>query len=341
MEAFFLNGKKKAGEAFELKPFDPGSISEDEVLIETEAFGLNFADVMSRLGLYREAPPFPFVPGYEICGRVKSVGKNVSHVIPGDRVLALTRFGGYSRICKTRAQAVKKIPESWTPAFACALGTQACTAIYMTHFLVHLKNAKSAVVSSPAGGVGSLLVQIIQKNKIPVTGYSGHPEKFSGKEPGMEKILNYKDPEFREMLSREFPDGVDLAFDAVGGKTFKAVLQHLRPGGSIVAYGAASRAGGGGLFPTLKLVFGMGFTHPVFLLMKSRSICGLNMLKVGDRRPDILEQCLNIAVEYGKEGVLKPLEGKTFSRQHISDAHAWLESGRSSGKTVVTWDSEK
>src|SRR5690606_26547770 len=69
---------------------------DSEVLVQVEGFGLNYADVMARNGLYKEAPKLPFVPGYEIVGKVIQQGKDVLGELEGKRVVAFTHFGGYA-----------------------------------------------------------------------------------------------------------------------------------------------------------------------------------------------------------------------------------------------------
>jgi NADPH2:quinone reductase len=81
-----------------------------EVLVKVQGFGLNFADVMARKGLYQDAPPIPSLIGYDVVGTVERVGSNVTNVLEGDRVTALTRFGGYAEFALTDARAVAKIP---------------------------------------------------------------------------------------------------------------------------------------------------------------------------------------------------------------------------------------
>ncbi|HNL84123.1 MAG TPA: alcohol dehydrogenase catalytic domain-containing protein, partial [Chitinophagales bacterium] len=97
MKAFYLVKNGKAETAFELRDINIPEIGNEEVGVNVEAFGINFADVVARLGNYQDCPPLPCVVGYEAVGRVDKVGKNVSSVKAGDRVLVFTRFGGYSQ----------------------------------------------------------------------------------------------------------------------------------------------------------------------------------------------------------------------------------------------------
>ena len=96
-KALVLKRKGKSNQAFELQDIDLPALKQDEVLIESESFGLNYADVMARNGLYKDAPPMPCVIGYEAVGVIEQVGSQVDQKMIGQRVLAFCRFGGYGR----------------------------------------------------------------------------------------------------------------------------------------------------------------------------------------------------------------------------------------------------
>lgn len=160
MKAAVLVCKGLPGRAFEIQERPLPELHDNSVLIETEAFGLNYADVMARKGQYRDAPPMPSVIGYDVCGRVQATGKNVEHLQPGDRVTALTRFGGYAQFAVTDAGAAVKIPEDTDACTALALATQGATAWYCAEEVCRIYPHERILVTAAAGGVGSLLVQI-------------------------------------------------------------------------------------------------------------------------------------------------------------------------------------
>ena len=116
--------------AFEIREAPTPQPQAGQVLIKVDAFGLNFADVMARNGLYQEAPKPPFVPGYEVVGRVEKLGEGAGNLRVGERVVAFTRFGGYAEYACTAATAVVPIPEDMSHAVAAALATQYCTAYH-------------------------------------------------------------------------------------------------------------------------------------------------------------------------------------------------------------------
>src|SRR5690606_24038728 len=129
-----------ASKVLEVREAPDPSPGPGEVRVAVEAAGVNFADVIARLGLYLDAPPVPFVPGYEVAGRVDAVGPGVTAPAVGARVVALTRFGGYSsRVCIPAAQAIP-VPDGLPSTKAAGIPV-----VYLTawHSLVTLGNLRA------------------------------------------------------------------------------------------------------------------------------------------------------------------------------------------------------
>ena len=159
MKAIYVVKHGKAETAFEVRETPIPVPGPNEVLVKAEGFGLNFADVVARKGMYQDAPPIPSVIGYDVCGIVERVGNEVTGVKQGDRVTALTSFGGYAEYALTDGRAVAKIPGSLSIPEATALTTQFCTAYYAAAELVNLFPGDKVLIHSAAGGVGTGLMQ--------------------------------------------------------------------------------------------------------------------------------------------------------------------------------------
>src|SRR5262245_55199638 len=99
-------------EVFETREAADPTPSEGEMRIRVRAAGVNFADVLARLGLYPDAPDPPLVVGYEVAGHVDAIGRSVTGFSEGDRVVALTRFGGYADMVVVPARQAFHFPES-------------------------------------------------------------------------------------------------------------------------------------------------------------------------------------------------------------------------------------
>jgi NADPH2:quinone reductase len=170
MKALFLVRYGDAHQAFSLKESPDLIAKSGEVRIHVEASGLNFADVMARMGLYPEAPKNPAVLGYEVVGHIDQLGAGVDPQWLGKRVLALTRFGGYASQACARVEAVVEIPANWNASETTALGTQGLTAVFAATHAVHLVAKDRVLVHAAAGGVGILLTQIAQSKGCFVVG---------------------------------------------------------------------------------------------------------------------------------------------------------------------------
>ena len=159
MKAIYIVKYGSANEAFEFRETPKPVPKAGEVLVKVEGFGLNFADVMARKGMYEDAPPIPSLIGYDVVGIVERVGSNVTNVLEGDRVTALTRFGGYAEFALTDCRAVAKISDSLSITVGTALTTQFCTAYYCAAEAVNLFEGDRVLIHSAAGGVGTALMQ--------------------------------------------------------------------------------------------------------------------------------------------------------------------------------------
>jgi NADPH2:quinone reductase len=199
-QGFVLTKIGEAQRAFSLQEIEIGPLQPHEVLIASEAFGLNYADVMARLGLYREAPPLPCVLGYELVGRVTEVGANVDPSLVGQRVLAFTRFGAYAKHAKTTANAI--VPIDDMPAQeALPFATQGVTAHYMAEVLSPIQAHDHVLVHAAAGGVGSFLVQLAKLNGATVYGKIGSDSKKAYLQSlGADFVINYKKEDYFKTL---------------------------------------------------------------------------------------------------------------------------------------------
>lgn len=316
---------------------DPEPKSE-EVLVKVDAFGLNYADVMSRKGIYNDCPPLPAVLGYESVGTVEKIGSEVTAVKKGDRVVAFTRFGSYAEKVVTPELAVAKIPEEMSNGEAVALATQYCTAWYSGFEAINIYPGEHVLVHAAAGGVGTALVQLLKWKGAIVYGTASSDKKLEYlKDLGVDFPINYTKTDFvEEILRLRGKSRLDVIFDPIGGSNFKRSLKVLGYGGRIVPFGASSREKKG-LLSLLKVGFGFGFHSPVGHIMKSQTWAGVNMLRIADNKPELMNFCMNQVIELYKQGVCKPHVGGVFSANEIGKAHDFLESRKSIGKLVVEW----
>ncbi len=340
MQAVYLTKQANAHDSFEIREAERPVPGINEAMIQVEAFGLNFADVLARQGMYKDAPPIPAILGYEVVGTIALMGANVEGFQIGQRVVAFTRFGGYAQYAVSDQRAMEAIPDHWEQGKALALATQYCTAYYAAYESLNLHEEDKVLIHSAAGGVGIALSQLVRLKGCTIFGTASRDEKMEVmKSNGVHHPINYREKDFRTAIQKALgEDRLDVIFESLGGRYFKQSMQLLGAGGRIVGFGASSRSGGAkNIFNTLKLVAGFGFFSPVQILMKSQAIIGVYMLAVADYQPKKLQRCLQDVVALAKEDKLHPYVGATYPADQIGEAHAHLQSGRSIGKIAVKW----
>ncbi|MCR9170988.1 MAG: zinc-binding dehydrogenase [bacterium] len=337
-EGYFLVKKGDANQAFELRSLELPAVKANEVVVEVEAFGLNYADVMARNGLYRGAPPMPCVLGYEAVGTIVEVGSDVQSDLLGRRVMAFCRFGAYSRHVVTMDFAVVPVGEEDAVELL-ALCTQGVTAYYMAEHLAPVHENDIVLVHAAAGGVGTLLIQMAKRRGAAVIAKVGRSEKEAlVKELGADHVVNYRTGDYAEQV-RKVLNGkkLDVSFNPAGGSTFKKDMSLLGADGRMFVFGGSELSGAKwGILSAISFVFKMGRVMPVMLMGKSKSILGVNMLEIADSKPEVMKRCLNEVVKMYQSGALKPQSGGMFPEDQLAEAHALLESGKSTGKIGVS-----
>lgn len=334
MKAIYLVKNGSADKAFEWREFSIRKPVEDEVMIETEAAGINFADISARLGNYKDCPPLPAIIGYEAVGRVKEIGPDVKGLEVGNRVVAFTRFGGYSQIVYQKESAVAVIPEEMPVGDALALATQYCTAYYASHIASNVLPNDKVLIHAAAGGVGWALVQLCKLKGAFIYGTAGSDSKLELiKTNGVDVPINYTTSDF----SKEIQEPIDVAFDSIGADVFRKSYLLLNRGGRIVGYGAASFTDAHQIFSKAKKALEFGIYHPAQLLLESRAMIGVNMLRIADYRPDILQHCMQSVIQLYIEKKIFPHVGALYPASEIAKAHADMENRKTVGKIGIVF----
>jgi len=339
MKAIFLVKKGKADKAFEFRELPKPDVANDEVLIRVDYSGLNFADTLARKGLYRDAPPMPCVLGYDVSGVIEEAGSKVDTLKKGDRVTAFTHFGGYAEYAVTKAIGAVKIPDRLDGATATALATQYATAYYSSLHITNVYEGDKVLIHAAAGGVGTAFTQIALHKKCIVFATAGSDEKVELlKKAGVQYAINYRKENYIDIVKEHtMGRGVDAIFDSMGGKYVKDGIKLLGAGGRIICIGAAEMSDKTNPFSKLITGLAFGFYHPAEFIIPSRSIIGVNMLRIAESKPLVLKQCLDEIIKLYEAGAIKPFAGKVFPATEIAKAHEHIESRASTGKVVIKW----
>ncbi len=309
-----------------------------QILIEVSAFGINYADIMARIGKYGETPPLPTTIGYEVVGKITAVGKEIDEKLIGKRVLAFSQFGGYAKHSVIESDAFVAIEDAISDEDALALSTQYVTAYYMSSYQSEIRKHDVVLIHAAAGGVGLGLVQMCKnKGAIVIAKVGGDKKIERVKSLGADFVVNYNTSDYEQEIQK-FLNGKKLtySFNPVGGTTFKKDMRLLGASGKLVLFGGSELSNGKfGILSQLNFVRKMGLIIPAFLMMKSRSLLGVNMLKIALEHPLVLKHCMEEVQHLFHQGKLKTFVDGVYTQEQLAEAHRYLESGKSSGKLVV------
>ncbi|WP_406340557.1 medium chain dehydrogenase/reductase family protein [Streptomyces sp. NBC_00648] len=226
-----------------------------QILIAMEASGVSFAEQQMRRGRYYDQPPFPFVPGYDLVGRVLSTGEGVDPGLTGRRVAALVKVGGWASHVVVDAGDAVLVPDGLTAAEAETVVVNGITAWQMLHRRARVRAGQTVLVHGAGGGVGSVLVQLARAAGAEVIGTASPRHHDALREVGVTPV-DYRAGNVASRVRELAPGGVDAVFDHVGGRSVIDSWRLLAPGGTLVSYGSASTRDdtGSKQWPVLKIL---------------------------------------------------------------------------------------
>lgn len=215
-------------------------IAPNEVLIEILYTAVNPVDWKIREGYLKERLPchFPLIPGWDAAGKIAAVGKDVHNLKVGDEVYAYCRkpivqWGTYAEFIAFEAENVALKPKNINFAQAAAIPLVGLTAWQALFDSVHLKKGETILIHAGAGGVGSMAIQFAKNIGAHVITTASPANHAYVKKLGAETAIDYKNG-FVDQVKKLHPQGVDVVFDCVGGKTLQDSLKVLKPKGRLV-----------------------------------------------------------------------------------------------------------
>ena len=327
-------------EVMQVERFAPPPPSGAQVLIGVRAVGLNFADVFCRLGLYQAAPRPPFAPGFEVAGDVLAVGEEVRDLQPGEKVMAVTRFGAYtSHLLADRAW-VRRLPQEWSFEQGAAFPVATLTAWYGLVHLGRLERGETVVITAAAGGVGQAACRLARAQGARVIGAVGSKEKeAAARQAGAADVLVSADYRiWRAVRKLTEKHGPNLIFDAVGGGSLTRGLASLPAEGRLVLYGFAAMTPSGPKRSWTRLTWRYLRTasiSPFDLVQHNRSVAGFNLVHLW-HRADLFAAALDDLVRRGLIDALTPQVTARFPLEAAGQALEHLRSRSTTGKVVLT-----
>ena len=301
-------------------PDEPGL---GEIRVNVEAIALGFVDQLVIRGHYQVKPDLPFTPGGEIVGTIDKIGGGVRGFKAGQRVATWQFGGGLADQVLIKASRTVHVPDELQSIDAAAILLDYLTAYYALFDIGHLKPGQSLLVSGASGGVGSAAIQLAQANSSIAVGLaSGDAKRRYVQAIGASTVLDYRDENWRNLLKVQYPDGIDMVFDPVGGALFELCFRSLAKRGKHLIIGFASNDG----IPRL----------PANLpLLKSGALIGVDARYLSETDPARVRQILSILLGMAARRKIAPLIAAQFPLDDAASAFRALSDAERIGKVIV------
>jgi NADPH:quinone reductase len=301
-----------------------------QLRVRVRAAGVGSTDLIMLTGSYLYAPKIPFVPGYEVVGVVDGIGAGVTGFEVGDRVAALTVYGGFAELLIREAEHFLPIPEGVSDRDAAAVILNYVTAWQMIHRVAKVQPCRTALVTGAAGGVGTATLQLLRLAGVKTYGAASTPKHELLRSLGAIPI-DYRAGTIDRLMRAMEPAGVDYAFDAVGGADTSRCIGALRRGGILVGFGFM-----GASTKLSQLAMFANIFVGARLRRRVGTFYGITMLYRKNPRPLREDLPKIFALLAAKK--IDPLVQTTFPLVEARQAIELLASGSVQGKIVLTDD---
>ena len=329
---------KKAGgvSAITTEPMQAPTPKAGEVRIKVAYAGINFADLLMRLGFYQPRPPFPFTPGYEVSGVVDALGKGVAGLEVGQKVVAAMRNGGQASFVLSPVDRVIPLPDGISLQAAASTPVTYMTAHHMLHHLGHLRPEDKVLVHGGAGGVGTAALQLCK--------WAGVKQVWATSSKGKHHIIEHygarpidrHNEDFEAIIKEETGGaGVDHILDPIGGDHLRRSLSCLAEGGRLYTYGmsAAAPSGKRSLLKALFALRRMPKFDPLRLMTRNRAVFGVHMGTWSNEA--VMHGQLARIVEGIQTGHLEPIVDSVFDATNVQEAHQYIHDAKNIGKVLL------
>jgi NADPH:quinone reductase-like Zn-dependent oxidoreductase len=328
-----------APEVLELREARDPMPGEGEVRIRVEAAGVNFADVMGRMGLYPDLPALPVVVGYEVAGRVDAAGRSVYPDWVGRPVLAITRFGGYSDVICVPERQVFTRPDAMGADEGAALPVNYLTAYQLIEVMGGLRAGDTVLVHSAGGGVGIAAIQLARRIGARVIGTASAAKHEALRKLGVEHCIDYRTEDF-EARVQEITEGrgVELVLDAVGGTSFKKSYRALAATGRLGMFGvsAAATRKRGRRLDLLRTAASMPWLqfNPIALMNQNKGVFGVNLGHLWGEMERV-SSWMEALLGYYRSGSIRPVVAASFPFERAAEAHHYIQDRKNFGKVLL------
>jgi NADPH:quinone reductase-like Zn-dependent oxidoreductase len=313
-----------------------------DVLIDVQFSGINFADLLMRMGLYPSAPKPPFTPGYEVSGVITKVGSTENDELLGKSVAALTKFGGYSSKVVVKKDRLIALPDGIDMAQAAAMPVVYLTSYVMLSLQAHLQKDEWVLIHNIGGGVGLAAVELSRMIGANIIGTASVGKHDRLREKGIHHLIDYNTEDFVARV-KEITEGkgVDVIIDPIGGENLKKSYKALGSFGRLVVFGFSKAASGPRrkVLHLLKEYIKTPKFSPIQLMGHNKGVFGCHLGMVMDRQ-ELLQECMQKLMSYFQSGDINPHVDRVFPLNRVTDAHQYIMDRRNFGKVLLAADDQ-
>ena len=320
----------------------PDSLKEPiigEVCVKIKYSGINFADIMGRMGLYPTAPKPPYVPGFEIAGIIEKTGGDSTKNLVGRAVVGLSRFHGYSTHTNVPLNQLFFIDEKWLNV-AAAIPVNYLTAYFMMVHQAAIRENEWFLIHGIGGGVGIAAIQIAQHLGVKIIGTCSGWKHNQIHEMGVEHVIDYRSENFKDrVLEITDGNGADVIIDSLGGKALKDSYGCLAEFGRLISYGF-SKAAPGTKKNILKIIpeyLGMPKFNPMHLMSKNKGVFGFHLGLI-QKRQDLVKKYGSLLLQWLDDGIISPKVDTIFPLEKAAEAHQYISDRNNFGKVLLMAD---
>ena len=299
---------------------DEPDASPGTILVDVEAAGVNFVDALIVRGEYQLKPPLPFVPGGEIAGTVLAVGDGVTTVHVGDRILAMTGFGGFAERVVVGAAQAFGVPPQLDAKRAATFIQSYCTALFALRERAGLRAGETALVLGAAGGVGRAAIDVAKALGARVIAAASSAARVAEcKAAGADEAIDYSREDLKSRVKQL--GSVDVIVDPVGGERAEPALRTLGVDGRYLVIGFAA-----GAIPRIPLNL---------VLLRNRRVVGVDWGAWVISNPDAQRHLVGELLAMVEAGGLHPQEPVSYGLEDAATALSDLLTNRVAGKAAI------
>jgi NADPH:quinone reductase-like Zn-dependent oxidoreductase len=308
-----------------------------QLRIDVHRAGLNFADLMARMGLYPDAPKTPFVAGYEVSGVVSALGEGAEGFSVGDRVVALTEFGGQASQVVVGVMQAMRLPDHVDFDAAAALPVAYLTAHHMLFHVGTLRPKERLLIHAAAGAVGLAAIQLARRvPEVELFGTASQPKHDFLRGEGLHHPIDYRSVDYAAEVRRlTGGEGVHCVLDSLGGRDWRKGYALLRPAGRLVCFGFSNLTGGErpNVFRALGQLLSVRRFNPIDMANTNRTVSGVHLGRLWSEAA-LMRGQLEKLVGWLGEGSVRPRVDRVFPLSAGADAHRYLHQRKNVGKVL-------